>query len=220
MPTAPACSVCPVPDSLVLASASPRRRELLAALGVPFEVRAVDVPERLVKGIDVVEQAKALALAKARAVARTDGRAVILGADTIVVLDGAPLGKPADADEARRMLRALRGRAHEVITGVAAVSGRDGDALTDGATTLVHMRDYTDAESDAYIATGDPFDKAGAYAIQHAGFAPVARSEGCYCNVMGLPLWTARRLLRRAAAGLATRPPNVVYERCAACPLA
>ena len=259
-------------SSLVLASASPRRRELLRALGVPFEVRAANLPEPLLAGVSARRQAEDLALAKACAVAETlmpdhhaeaavtqpvhpagdagvhagmassttgdttrepaqraedaavrdgatGGRSVVvLGADTIVVHDGVPLGKPADAEEARRMLRDLRGRPHEVVTSVAVVAG--GHAVAVHATTLVHMRAYTDAEIERYIAGGDPFDKAGAYAIQHADFRPVARIEGCYCNVIGLPLWTVRALLAGRAPALVTRQPSQTYERCAACPLA
>ena len=211
----------PLP-SLVLASASPRRRELLTALGVPFSVRVADVTETFAPSVPAEEQAERLALDKARACPMSldsEGEGVVvLGADTIVVLDGVPLGKPESADEARRMLCSLRGRAHEVITGVAVVQGET--RCTSHATTLVQMRAYTDAEVEAYIATGDPFDKAGAYAIQHKGFAPVERIEGCYCNVMGLPLWTVRRLLAGIALALITRPPSEQYERCAGCPLA
>jgi MAF protein len=209
---------------LVLASASPRRRELLGALGVPFSVRPSNIGEAFVEGRPVVDQAEALALSKAaagqavrQAPGFPNGPAVVLGADTVVVLDAVPLGKPGDAEEARRMLRSLRGRPHEVITGVAVVCGAG--QQTAHAATMVHMRHYTDAEIDAYIAGGDPFDKAGAYAIQHAGFAPVERIDGCYCNVMGLPLWTVRRLLAYVVPDLATRPPSDTYTRCAACPL-
>jgi septum formation protein len=204
---------------LILASASPRRRTLLGALGVPFDVRVADVEEVFVPGTPAGEEAERLAMAKAEACSRSlDGpnEALILGADTIVVLDGEPLGKPRDADEARAMLRGLRGRPHEVITGVAMLCPSGG--RTDRATTRVHMRDYTDAEIAAYIATGDPFDKAGAYAIQHTGFAPVERIEGCYCAVMGLPLWTVRRLLAALAPALATRLPSETYARCVECP--
>jgi septum formation protein len=204
---------------LVLASASPRRRELLAALGVPFTVRTADVPEELPAHVPAPTLAEELALAKARAVAQDEPAAVVLGADTIVVLDDRPLGKPEDADEARRMLRALRGRAHEVVTGVAVVAP-GGVGRTAHARTLVHMRCYTDAEIEAYIASGDPFDKAGAYAIQHPEFRPVARIEGCYCNVVGLPLWTARRLLAAIAPGLTLRRPDATFAHCATCPLA
>lgn len=202
--------------ALVLASASPRRQELLAALGLPFAVSATDVPEPLDPHLPAAEQACALALAKARAAARHRA-ALTLGADTIVVLDGRPLGKPADAAEARRMLTALQGRTHRVITGLAAV--RSGRRQTVYAETAVVMRPYTDAEITAYIAGGDPFDKAGAYAIQHPGFAPVERIAGCYCNVMGLPLWTARALLLDMAPELEPAQPSDTLSRCAACPL-
>ena len=222
---------CPLAVAVVLASASPRRHELLGALGVPFEVRVAEVPEPLVEGVPAAVQAERLALAKARAVAaawreaapwqRPRGSrvpAVVLGADTIVVLDGKPLGKPENAEAARRMLRALRGRPHEVVTAVAAVLTDHPRCDTDHAATAVHMRPYTDAEIESYIAGGDPFDKAGAYAIQHPGFRPVDRIEGCYCNVMGLPLWTVRRLLSRTAPALATSPPDHALDRCRACP--
>jgi septum formation protein len=213
------CPLFPVP-SLVLASASPRRRELLGALGVTFSVQAADVPEILLPTVSAAEQAERLALEKAQTcLVSLDSRGedtIVLGADTIVVLDGVPLGKPGNADEARAMLRGLRGRGHEVITGVAVACGDV--ERTARATTIVHMRAYKDAEIEAYIAIGDPFDKAGAYAIQHAGFAPVERIEGCYCNVMGLPLWTVRRLLAEVAPTLVTRPPSEQYQRCAACP--
>jgi septum formation protein len=191
---------------------------LLGALGVAFVVRAADVPEPLVEGVAARAQAEGLAAVKTRAVAAGAADIVVLGADTIVVLDGLPLAKPGDADEARWMLAALRGRAHEVVTGVAVAA--NGALATDHAVTRVHMRAYTDAEIETYIATGDPFDKAGAYAIQHAGFHPVERLEGCYCNVMGLPLWTVRRLLAGVAPSLALTSPAATFDRCAACPLA
>ncbi len=212
----------PPPSSgprLVLASASPRRRELLAALGTPFTVRAADVPEELPPHVPAPALAEELALAKARAVARDEPDAVVLAADTIVVLDDRPLGKPEDADEARRMLRALRGRAHEVVTGVAVVA--PGDVVrTAHVLTSVVMRCYSEAEIEAYIASGDPFDKAGAYAIQHPEFRPVGRIDGCYCNVVGLPLWTAYQLLTEVAPALQPQPPDRALARCAACPLA
>lgn len=214
------------PAPLVLASASPRRRELLRALGVPFAIRATDVAETLEEGVAAGAQAERLALAKATAglphpaiSSQTgQGPAIVIGADTIVVLDGKPLGKPHDSAEARWMLRALRGRTHQVVTGIAVVRGEQ--RYTDSVETAVSMRLYSDTEIEAYIATGDPFDKAGAYAIQHPVFVPVAHIDGCYCNVVGLPLWTLREMLSRIAPDLATRPPSAIYQRCAACPLA
>ena len=126
-----------------------------------------------------------VALAKARAVS-TATEEIVLAADTLVVADGDVLGKPADAAEARSMLERLRGRAHHVLTGVVV---RGADLEWDGVVdTRVQMRDYTDAEIDAYIGRGEPFDKAGAYAVQDAVFSPVERVEGCYLNVVGLPL--------------------------------
>jgi septum formation protein len=143
----------------------------------------------------------AVALAKARAVARSlpaDRPALVLGADTEVVLDGRFLGKPADAADAVRMLQALRGRVHEVITGVAVVGvGPCEGEETAAVTTRVRMASSSDAEIDAYVATGEPMDKAGGYAVQGLGGRFVSEVEGCLTNVIGLPLSTTRRLLER-----------------------
>jgi septum formation protein len=195
---------------LILASASPRRRELLARLGLPFEVRPSGIEEVLAPGIPAAELATALARAKARDVADRlraagEGPAVVLGADTLVVLDGRPLGKPATRDEARAMLRALRGRSHDVVTAVALVGVPGGRETAEVVTSQVRMQPYGDQEIDAYVATGEPDDKAGAYAVQGAGGRLVGRVEGCYTNVVGLPLGTTARLLR--ASGLAPSDP-------------
>ena len=141
----------------------------------------------------------AVALDKARAVARewTGGPAVILGADTEVVLDGRYLGKPRDAADAARMLRALSGRTHEVVTGLALVDAPSGREETLAVTTRVTMIDAGDEEIAAYVATGEPLDKAGAYAVQGLGARLVARVDGCFTNVVGLPVETTRRLLER-----------------------
>jgi septum formation protein len=136
---------------------------------------------------------KEVALAKAREVARTAAGAVVLGADTIVVIEGDALGKPANDTAARAMLRRLRGRAHEVITGVAAVGVGREEAVS--VVTRVMMGHYSDADIDRYVATGEPADKAGAYAIQAEGARLVASVDGCYTNVVGLPVSTTRRLL-------------------------
>lgn len=197
---------------LVLASASSRRRELLAALDVPFDVRPSTDEERSdASSPDAV--VRELALSKATAVAALAPESAVLGADTTVVLDGQSLGKPTDAAEAASMLRALRGRTHDVFTGIAVVDGET--ARVGHVVTGVVMRAYSDGEIDRYIAGGSPFDKAGAYAIQDGDFAPVERHEGCECSVIGLPLWTARRLLREAADIEGVPPP---FERCAGCP--
>jgi septum formation protein len=141
----------------------------------------------------------AVALDKARAVARewTGGPAVVLGADTEVVLDGRYLGKPRDAADAVRMLRALSGRTHEVVTGLALVDAPSGREETLAVTTRVTMLDASDEDIAAYVATGEPLDKAGAYAVQGLGARLVARVDGCFTNVVGLPVETARWLLER-----------------------
>jgi septum formation protein len=138
-----------------------------------------------------------LALRKARAVAATRSSAVVVGADTIVVIDGRALGKPADTADARAMLRALRGRTHEVMTGVAVVDAASGRHAVDTVISRVTMRAYSDAALDAYVAGGEPLDKAGAYAIQGAGGALVTGLEGSRSNVVGLPLAVTAALLRR-----------------------
>jgi MAF protein len=178
----------------VLASASPRRRALLARSGLPFQVDVPTVDEAPRAGESGLALARRLARAKALAVAARHPGAVVVAADTVVALDERLLGKPADAEEARAMLRALRGRWHQVVTAVCVTAPERGTRL--GAlTTDVEMRPYTDAEIAAYIARGEPFDKAGAYAIQDPGFQPVARWRGCYTNVVGLPLCLTAALL-------------------------
>lgn len=179
---------------IILASSSPRRRELLAALGLAFEVVHSRVDEST-EETDPRAAAESLARRKAEAVAADHPGALVIGSDTIVALDGHMLGKPEDAGAARAMLRSLRGRPHEVITGVA-VAG-EGRIESGHVTTLVQMRDYSDDEIDAFVATGSPFDKAGGYAIQDGAFAPVERFEGCRCAVIGLPLGLLRALLGR-----------------------
>jgi MAF protein len=183
----------------VLASGSPRRQDILRGLGLTFTVMKPDIDETQRPDEDAIAYVRRLSAEKASAVcARLTSPAVVLAADTTVALDGEVLGKPASSDEARIMLRRLRNRAHHVHTGVTLGQRlADGTAVlqTDHATTTVVMRDYTDAEMDAYIASGDPFDKAGAYAIQHEGFHPVARLEGSQTNVIGLPVETLETLL-------------------------
>jgi len=200
-------------QTIVLASASPRRRELLAALDVPFEVDAANVDESSDEQ-DVARLVEGLALRKARAVAERRPGASVLAADTIVVLDGRVLGKPASSAEATAMLAALRDRTHEVLTGIAVLRGARSAA--DHVRSEVRMRAYADDEVARYVERGEPFDKAGGYAIQDAEFRP-GSVKGCECAVVGLPLWTTRRLLR-AAAALSVAPPAI--ERCGRCPLA
>ncbi len=181
---------------LILASASPRRRDLLKTLGLPFEIITSNVPEDLPPGVSPEEAVRWLARLKAEVVAETLPAGIVIGSDTEVVLDGLLLGKPADQADACRMLRLLRGRPHRVISGIAvfdAAAQRSG--ATSHVTTTVHMRDYTDTEIEAYVATGEPMDKAGAYAIQGQGGALVERIEGCYTNVVGFPLCEVAALL-------------------------
>jgi septum formation protein len=186
--------------ALILASASPRRRELLARLGIPFTVQPSLIPEEHPPTEPAVAVAT-VALAKARAVAwelSAEPPAVVLGADTEVVLDGRLLGKPRDAADAARMLAALRGRLHHVITGVALVAaGPGGREESTAVTTRVRMGQYTDDEIAAYVATGEPLDKAGAYAVQGLGSRLVMEVQGCFSNVVGLPVSTTRSLLER-----------------------
>jgi septum formation protein len=181
----------------ILASGSPRRRELLAGLGIAFSVFKPDIDESERPGEDPVAYVRRLSREKADAVAaRLTEPSAILAADTTVIFDGRILGKPSTPDEARAMLAALRDTAHTVCT---ALTLRRTDqpvrVQTEHTLTTVVMRPYSDAEIEAYIASGDPFDKAGGYAIQHAGFAPVARIEGSHSNVVGLPLETLTAML-------------------------
>ena len=194
---------------LLLASSSPRRREILGRLGFPFKIVPADLDEDAFAAAfqgsfpDLVE---ALAAEKALAVAASepDFEGLILAADTTVILDGEMLSKPVDIADAERMLRRLRRRMHQVATGVALYDCQN-RALTSGQRcTNVWMRDYSDAEIAAYVATGDPLDKAGGYAVQHGLFHPVERVEGCYLTVVGLPLCLVTRLLRER--GIAVAP--------------
>jgi septum formation protein len=192
---------------LLLASQSPRRRELLALLGLPFEVSAPDVAESPKPGESPAALAVRLSQAKAYAACFD---ATIVACDTVVALDGELLGKPRDAAEATTMLRRLRGRSHVVYSALTLMERAIDRVVTDTAETRVAMRDYTDAELAAYVASGDPLDKAGAYAIQHASFHPVAEVQGCYANVMGLPLCHLTRCL--CAWGI--EPPHDVTTAC------
>jgi septum formation protein len=182
--------------AIVLASASPRREELLRQVGCEFAIIASEVEEDNDRGLPPVELAVAHALAKARDVAAKAPDDTVVGADTIVVLDGRVYGKPRDIADARRMLAELAGREHEVITGVAVVKGSR--SWTDYAVTAVRFRAFGAEEIERYLAGGEPLGKAGAYAIQGAGALLVEGITGCYANVVGLPLVTLDKLLGRA----------------------
>ena len=174
--------------TLVLASSSPRRRDLLTRLGVKFEALAADVNEEAYPGEEPEALARRLSQAKARALAAWRPHALILASDTVVARHGDLFGKPLDAQDAARMLRTLRNTDHLVITAVTGLVPAQGREITLVSTSTVWMRNYNDDELAAYVASGDPLDKAGAYAIQHPTFAPVARLDGCYSGVMGFPL--------------------------------
>ena len=199
---------------IILASTSPRRRALLGGLRVPFEIRAADIDERPLPAELPIETAKRVALAKAEAIASKGIKGIILGADTIVVLAGTILGKPRDRDEAFRMLRALRGREHDVITGVALLNTDNGQKHISAVITKVWMRNYSDEEMAAYIASGDTYDKAGAYAIQNNMLRPVERIEGCYFNVVGLPLCEVIKGLIEVGYPSSALPINKLDEIC------
>jgi MAF protein len=185
---------------LVLASASPRRRQLLALGGWAFELRPVEVVEIPHPEESPADFVRRMSQTKARLAAQgVNHSALIVAADTTVTIDGRILNKPADAREAIAMLAQLRGRTHEVLTAITVLDTATGRASTDLARSRVPMRAYGDDELNAYVATGDPLDKAGAYAIQHPGFQPVDREQfgDCFANVMGLPLCHLLRRLRR-----------------------
>ena len=198
MPPDAGDSACP---ALILASASPRRRELLATLDLPFSVMPAHVDERHRTAEPPASYVARLAREKAGQLGEQYPSAWVLGADTVVVLDPCILGKPADADEARAMLRRLSGRQHTVMTGVAVVHRGRGMTQCDVVSTRVCFHTLQDADIDAYIATGEPFDKAGAYAVQGVGGQFVAALEGCYNNVVGLPLQRTMALLQAAGYG-------------------
>lgn len=177
-----------VMQEIILASASPRRELLLRQIGLEFRVVPSQVEEVLEPGPESRELVLELAGLKARYVARLHHRAIVLGADTAVCCEGQILGKPHDRDDAARMLRLLSGRVHEVVTGVVLRQESAGLVRAEAVTTRVRFRHLSGDEIAGYIATGEPFDKAGAYGIQGYGALLVESIEGCYFNVVGLPL--------------------------------
>ncbi|HEY8417761.1 MAG TPA: nucleoside triphosphate pyrophosphatase [Limnochordales bacterium] len=181
---------------IVLASASPRRQRLLAETGLPFTVAVPAVDEEAVGGSSPKELAEQRAWHKAQAVARTLSEGLVIGADTIVVCQGQVLGKPRDAEDAKRLLAFLSGRSHRVITGVCVCQAPAGRCLVDSACTKVRFRRLEPDEIERYVATGEPMDKAGAYGIQGRGALLVAGIVGDYFNVVGLPLTLLARLLK------------------------
>jgi septum formation protein len=203
---------------LVLASTSPRRRQILEQLGFSYQTVAIEVDESPHSDEAPEALAERLAQAKARAGASLYPGSWCIGADTVVALGSAALGKPTDTGAARRMLIQLRGREHRVLSAVAlarVTSSGETRVWHRLDTASVRMRDYTDQEVEVYAASGDPLDKAGAYAIQHAGFHPVERLSGCFLTVMGLPLPALCALLDDAGA---SRPAVTADALEAICP--
>ena len=184
---------------MILASNSPRRKELLSMMGWDYEVIPANIDEKRLPGETPQNYVVRLAQEKAKAIALDNKYPqVIVAADTTVVDGNVILSKPANAAEAMQMLQSLRGRVHQVFTGIAVLRPVEQNLLTDWCVTDVWMREYTDSEIDLYVESGDPLDKAGAYAIQHNGFKPVQRWQGCYANVMGLPVCTLDWMLEKA----------------------
>lgn len=208
-------------STLHLASASPRRRELLQTIGQPFTAGVAPVDEKHLEGaydgpVDGLAEYLAREKGKAalEALANRGDRSPVLTADTTVLLAGRVLGKPIDTVEATVMLRSLRGRTHTVVTGVALGQAREEQSnrhapqiRSASMATRVHMRAYSDDEVAAYVASGDPLDKAGAYGVQHAAFQPVESVEGCYLTVVGLPLCAVAALM--AEVGLPVARPSM-----------
>ena len=209
---------------VILASNSPRRQQFFHALGIPFLAESADIDEAPAPGESPVQLVERLALAKARAVGSrlssyadsTDqghpAETLVIGADTVVAIDSESLGKPASAGEAHAMLIRLRARPHQVHTAIAAVLYTEGELKRTRSqlnTTTVKMRPYNDEEIAAYVETGDPLDKAGAYAIQHQEFHPVESITGCPAGVMGLPAADLINLLSEFNVTPA-RPPLLV----------
>lgn len=180
---------------IFLASASPRRVELLRTLGLTFEQRISTVAESLFGNPEPALLAESLALAKARDVADREGKGLVIGADTIVVHQGKILGKPLDREDAFRMLQMLNGSQHEVISGVAVVDADNGQEKSGHEVTIVSFRLLSEEQLKSYVATGEPMDKAGAYGIQGIGALLVKGISGCYNNVVGLPLTLLAEIL-------------------------
>jgi septum formation protein len=185
-------------EPLCLASTSPRRSEILRAVGWPFDMRAPNVDETRMGDESPTQYVQRLARMKAAAVAAQLDRGLVLGADTVVVVDDEILGQPRDVLDARRMLQLLRGRWHEVLTGVALLrAGNDGCSIVDCESSRVRFGQMTDAEIDWYVRTGEPMGKAGAYAVQGRASLFIQEISGDYFNIMGLPARLVYELSRK-----------------------
>lgn len=173
---------------IILASASPRRKELLEKIGLKFEVEPSNYVEDMRSGLSPDELARAVSLEKAKAVACRHKNTIVIAADTFIVFKGKIMGKPGTEAEARKMLMRLRGKSHSVVTGFTILDTDENKILTKSVETVVHIKNLTSEEIEAYVKSGEPLDKAGAYAIQGFGSVIVERIEGDYFNVIGLPL--------------------------------
>ena len=202
---------------LILASESPRRREMLADMGLPFRAVSPSVDEGREPGEPAATMVARLAAAKARRGAELAGGGVVIGADSAVVVDARIMGKPATEAEAWEMLQALRDRDHTVVTGVVVEDTETGRRVSGTMATIVRMRDYSDGEIAAYVKSGEAMDKAGGYAIQDRRFRPAGSWEGCYTNIMGLPMCLLADLLQ--GVGVDALSGRVrVPEECSPCP--
>jgi MAF protein len=196
-------------EEIILASASPRRRELFALFKLPYRCVSADINENQLPDENPIDYVTRLALQKGEAI---NAENLALSADTIVVCEGEVLGKPTNDHEAREMLRRMRGKSHSVLTALALRQKSTGLLLQDVCHTQVLMRSYSDAEIESYIQSGDYRDKAGGYAIQHKAFHPVAAVQGCYANVMGLPLCNLTCLLQHAGIAVKVDIPQVCQQ--------
>ena len=185
-------------DQIWLASASPRRRQILGWTGIHFNILSMDIDESEFEGENPKDYVNRLAVEKARrAMEKISSDGFVIAADTTVVLDSTIIGKPVDRAEAARMLTSLGNREHEVITALVILKINDRSLVKECCISIIQMRNYTDQEIQAYVNTDDPLDKAGAYAIQHPQFNPVINFQGCYASVMGMPLCHLERNLRK-----------------------
>ncbi len=187
---------------IILASNSPRRRELLQQIGLTFTTDPAHVDERMLPGENAETYVVRVALDKARVASAKASTGIVIAADTVVVVDGSVLGKPVDARDAKRMLERLSGRMHQVITGLAVLDAGTGRVRTGSTATRVWFRKLTSTEISSYVSTGEPLDKAGAYGIQEKGALLVQKIEGCYFNVVGLPLSLLGEFLREFGVSL------------------
>ncbi len=187
---------------IILASQSPRRRTMLELLHIKFECCPADIDELFLSGEKPRDAVRRIAQSKAEQVREQVESGIIIAADTVVVCDGQMLGKPCDAQDAFDKLSILKGRKHEVITAICVTDAQSGIYEVQDETTKVYFRDMTDDEIRAYILTGEPMDKAGAYAIQGTGAVFIEKIEGCYFNVVGLPLKNLYLMLKRQGVSL------------------